>query len=153
MTECQKCGGRRLVAVDAPAPVRITPGGREAPYGQSYAPCTACRPVVIGKPTNEDISRANNPRGDNLRARALTWIQTHMDAALEMLRYAQDLAAAGQHFGIGLIYEHFRYEAMKRRWKQGEYLLNNNYRAYVARWMIEQDPGLEKFLVFRKTQW
>lgn len=152
MTECVDCKGRRLVVVTPASP----------PYGETYAPCRACAPVRLGQPP-EEAARSNNPKGYDLRARASHWIHTHMDASLELLHYAQDLAAARRGlpkrqriFGIGMIYEHFRYEAMKRLgkdWKQGEYLLNNNFRAYVARWMIEQDPELEKFLVFRKTQW
>jgi hypothetical protein len=34
-----------------------------------------------------------------------------------------------------------------------EFKISNNHRAYIARWLVEQDPSLEKYLKLKKTNY
>ena len=104
-------------------------------------------PKVVGP------ARENNPLRKNLRRASAEWITQHPKAGALLIRFAQELAARKRRFGIGLLTERLRWEAAIEGWADDEYKVNNSYRAYLARWLIMQDPRLEQFVRFREVQW
>lgn len=107
---------------------------------------------LFAKPKIEESPFPNNPKGENLRRAAAAWIERHPDTARLFLRFARELASKGRRFGVGLIAERVRYERLVDG-GQEKFKVNNNHRAYIARWMIAQDQGLAPFLKFRKVRY
>lgn len=94
-----------------------------------------------------------NPAKRNLREAAAAWIGTHPDACALLLKFARELAAKGKRFGVKLLVERLRSEGPVEDRGRDEYKVNNAYTAYLARWLIGQDPSLEKHMRFRETVW
>lgn len=148
---CKTCDGAKFV-----------PGETKELDGRKYPTlerCSACggegrtQDPKFAKPRIEAPPRSNNPKGRDLSVEAADWIRTHPLTAALFLRFARELAARGRRFGIGMITERIRYEGVFEGWKAAEYKVNNNHRAYIARWIIEQDPSVEKYMEFRTTKW
>jgi hypothetical protein len=120
--------------------------------------CLTCHlPIYSGEhhrclPTVVQPARENNPDHENLRAQAQDWISGHPKECALLLKWARELAGKGRNFGIGLLAERLRWEAAMEGW-EGDYKVNNNHRAYVARWLIQQEPWLENFMEFREVHW
>jgi hypothetical protein len=75
----------------------------------------------------------------NLRAAAEKWMDENPEAMRLFRRFASQMLAAGKRFGIGQLTERVRWEcALKTR---GEpFKVNNNFRAYIARRLIRENP-------------
>jgi hypothetical protein len=110
------------------------------------------KPVVLATPKHEDPSPQNNPDKRDLRKETEAWIQANPDVAKLFLHFARELASKQRHFGIGLITERVRYE-QEISTSPGKFKVNNNWRSYIARWLIAQDPGLEKWMSFREVRY
>lgn len=96
---------------------------------------------------------ANNPEHLDLRVAAAAWIEAHPHTTSLLLRFAREMAARGRRFSAKLLVERVRWECALSMSSDGEYeaeyRINNNHTAYIARWLIQADPTLEKFLRFR----
>lgn len=77
---------------------------------------------------------------------------THVVIALEAL--ARPLIAAGHNkFGIALLWENLRYESMISTEDRNSYRkLNNDYRSYYARLLIERNPSWESVIEVRELR-
>ena len=95
----------------------------------------------------------NNPQGRNLRRRAERWIAENPQIYAMFVRFALDLAAKRQSFGIGLLAERVRWECKIQARSDAEYRVNNNHRAYIARRLVQDHPELESLLRFRETRY
>jgi hypothetical protein len=110
-------------------------------------------PVVMAQPKHEGPTIPNNPPPkQDLRKRTEAWILKNPEVAKMFLRFAQELASRGRPFGVGLLTERVRYECAISTGGE-KFKISNNYRAYIARWLIAQDPSLEEFLSFREVQY
>ena len=110
-------------------------------------------PVAMAKPKVEAPTIQNNPPPKkDLRKVTEAWILYNPEVAKLFLRFARELAARGRPFGIGLITERVRYECAIAV-NPEQFKVNNNMRSYLARWLIAQDPSLEKWMSFRKVQY
>lgn len=92
------------------------------------------------------------PSSTNLRDRTITWLQQNPLAWELFQEFALDKAMQGKRFGIGQLAERVRWEAPLST-VGDEYKINNNYRAYIARFLLEKYPVLKNFLTVRKTKW
>jgi hypothetical protein len=70
----------------------------------------------------------------------------------ELVEVCLDAQSAGQdRWSINAAFEVVRYNHLIKT--QGDiYKLNNNFRAYYARWIMKRVPLLEDFFVIRKVQ-
>lgn len=89
----------------------------------------------------------------NWRQEAEHWIETHPKACSLLLFYARELVRRQRHFGAKLLIERLRWEGAVEGWKDEEWKCNNAHTAYIARWLIAQDPTLEPYLSFRHVEW
>lgn len=149
--KCLKCGGSKFVQ-----------GAPIVAFGRTFPTVGACpdcggdgflQDPKFSAPKVERPPRSNNPKGRDLSAEAADWIRTHPLTAALFLKFARELASRGRRFGIGMITERIRYEGLFEGWKPEDYKVNNNHRAYIARWIIAQDPAIEKYIEFRETKW
>lgn len=105
----------------------------------------------FSQPSVESDYEENNPEKENLRLKAQKWIIDNPTIANLFLEVARKLATRKEKFGIGYVTEIVRWEFS---FKYNEkFKISNNYRAYIARWLINQDPSLEEFLSFKKTRY
>lgn len=87
----------------------------------------------------------------DLRAKAIEWINNNPKVMDLFLKLARQAVAKNMRFGIGFLTEivrwtyNFNYDT--------EFKISNNHRAYIARWLVEQDPSLEKYLKLKKTNY
>lgn len=109
--------------------------------------------VAMAQPKREGPTIENNPSPKkDLRKATELWILSNPDVAKLFLRFARELAERGRPFGIGLITERVRYECAISS-SPSKFKINNNWRSYLARWLIAQDPSLEKWMSFREVQY
>jgi hypothetical protein len=121
-------------------------------FASQQAAPEAHKPVVMAQPRHEDPTPQNNPDKRDLRKETEAWIQSNPDVAKMFLYFARELASKGRPFGIGLIAERVRYECAIST-SPSKFKINNNVRSYVARWLIVQDPSLEKWMSFREVRY
>jgi hypothetical protein len=88
---------------------------------------------------------------ETLRERANRWIDSNPDAMRHFAGFAEQLRSLGRRFGIGLLAERVRWE-MTLRGGDEDFKINNNYRAYIARRLIADDPRLVEHMRFRVTK-
>jgi hypothetical protein len=99
-------------------------------------------------------ARENNPRREDLRKAAAAWIVANPKVYALFQQFARQMSDRGRRFGIGLLAERVRWECMfVTAGGTHEYKINNNYRAYIARKLVQDDPFLTQFLRFRETKW
>jgi len=106
---------------------------------------------LFKKPKEIEPAAGESPGDRDLRRQAAKWILKHPAIARLFLKYARAMASRKRRFSASLITERVRWHVT---FNYGEkYKINNNHRAYIARWLIEQDPRLEEYLVFRKVRY
>ena len=73
----------------------------------------------------------------------------------EMLRrLSLDAARHGRRLGIGMLFEVLRWQnAMTTTDEASEFKLNNNYRAFYARLLMEREPDLQDYFETRTQTW
>jgi len=73
----------------------------------------------------------------------------------EMLRrLSLDAARLGRRVGIGMLFEVLRWQnAMTTTDEASEFKLNNNYRAFYARLLMEREPELDGYFETRTQTW
>jgi hypothetical protein len=108
-------------------------------------------PPVMATPKREDPAVPNNPKKVDLRAEAAAWIQAHPQDAARFMHYAREMLLHGAgRISIKAIGERVRWDLAKERSRTK---IDNNHLSYIARWMIGQEPALEKLIRFRETRW
>lgn len=76
----------------------------------------------------------------------------HVYAALR--RLALDAARRGRKLGIAMIFEVLRWQyAMHTTDAASEFKLNNNYRAFYARLLMDSEPELANYFETRTQTW
>lgn len=76
----------------------------------------------------------------------------HVYAALR--RLALDAAGRGRRLGIAMLFEVLRWHyAMHTADAASEWKLNNNYRAFYARLLMDQEPELRNYFETRTQTW
>lgn len=84
-------------------------------------------------------------------AKAHVWMQEHPEAMRLFQELALRAAGTGRKFGIGLLTERIRWEFHIERRDDETFKINNNFRAYIARELIERHPHLKDFIEFREV--
>lgn len=95
----------------------------------------------------------DQPEG-SLPQRWWTFHAEHPEVAASLARLARRLLRRGyQHLGIGMLWETTRYRTMLGA-GPGEdiYRLNNNHRAYYARWLMERHSDLAGVFETRSSE-
>jgi len=120
-------------------------------YTQKQSEIEMIEGVPFKSPRHEEENDHNNPDGKDLRIETARWIKKNPEIARLFLRYANALARKGRPFGMKLIAERVRWETY---FEKGEsYKISNNHTAYIARWIIAEDPTIEEFLRFRNVKY
>lgn len=109
--------------------------------------------VVFGRPKTVNPAVENNPKKIDLRRAAARWIKYHPHAMKLFLKFARDMVFQGRKFGIGLLTERVRWQYKIEGKRSSKYKINNNHRAYIARWLIKKDSSLEAFMEFREVRY
>jgi hypothetical protein len=69
-------------------------------------------------------------------------------------RLALDAARRGRRFGIGMLFEVLRYEyGIRTSDQSSEFKLNNNYRSFYSRLLMEREPELDGYFETRTQTW
>lgn len=106
---------------------------------------------MIRDPLDVGPSLEQNPRRVNLRLEAEAWIAANPVGYAHFVEFAHQMASVGKVFGIGLLAERVRWEGLFK--STGDFKVNNNHRAYVARRLVQDYPALEPFMQFRRTRY
>lgn len=107
----------------------------------------------FGKPKTVNPAVPNNPRRIDLRRAARRWIKSHPKAMKLFLKFARDMVFQRRMFGIGLLTERVRWQYKIEGKRANAYKINNNHRAYIARWLIEKDSSIEPYIEFREVRY
>lgn len=83
-------------------------------------------------------------------ARAESWMHANPHVYNLFVKFAHERARAGKPFGAKALAERVRWECSFA--KNGEYKINNNYVAYIARRLVEDYPNLKPFIQFREVK-
>lgn len=89
--------------------------------------------------------------GDELLKKAMEWRNENLRAWSAMQAKAQEHAAAGRKFSISLLAEYVRWNVPAAS-VDGEFKINNDYRAPLARLLVKENPGLEPFIDMRGSK-
>jgi hypothetical protein len=86
-----------------------------------------------------------------VRREFAAWIETEDGRRVEaeVTRRARELAARGKRRGIAALFESIRYDSEVGLIGGGEYLLNNDHRAHLARRVMERNADLAGFFEVR----
>jgi hypothetical protein len=90
-----------------------------------------------------------------LRRQYLAWRATKSGEVVFGLcrKYALEKLARGQRFGIGALCERVRWDFPQRlEPDDAGYRLNNNHRAFIARDLVRETPGLRELIEMRRTK-
>lgn len=89
-----------------------------------------------------------DPRAGTITERAERFHAANPQIYAVAVKIARGIKAAGMaHYGIGAVWEILRYQSLHIG---GDiYRLNNNYRAFYARLIMQQEPDLEGFFATR----
>jgi len=87
----------------------------------------------------------------NHREAAERWMRDHPLAMDLYRRLALNALARGHRIGIALLTERIRWEFIVDRISNEVFKIPNNHRAYIARQLIHDIPGLAKILTVHRT--
>jgi hypothetical protein len=87
----------------------------------------------------------------NHREAAERWMKDHPLAMDVYRRLALTALARGHRIGIAMLTERIRWEFIVSRNTMEEFKIPNNHRAYIARQLIREIPGLDKILTIHRT--
>ena len=97
------------------------------------------------------IVRAPKPRLTHRQA-ATSYVKRYPQVYDLLLRFAREMWARRQPFGMKLLIERARWECKLNVDGHEEFKLNNSHTSYLARMLIEDCPELESYLEFRKVR-
>lgn len=98
-------------------------------------------------------ARKNNPGKRNLREETEQYLLAHPYVYALFVQFAMEKKARFQKFGAKHLAERVRWECELMKGETEEYLLNNNYTAYIARKLVSDYPELVMYVNFRKTRY
>lgn len=85
-------------------------------------------------------------------AAAAQWIAANPVVMAIFERLALERAGQGARFGIGALTERVRWEIAVQINRGGEdWRINNNHRAYIARWLVNKHPHIAAYIELRHT--
>lgn len=87
----------------------------------------------------------------SLREAAERWMDAHPQAMATFRQLAGQAMQRGRRFGIGLLTERVRWEMKIEKPTDGDCKIPNNHRAYIARRLVREMPGLTAFLTMSST--
>jgi hypothetical protein len=82
-------------------------------------------------------------------AAAAEWIDTHPKAMALFESMALRRVAVKQRFGMKALVETVRWHHAIERDQDEEWKLNNNFTAYIARWLIARHPDIANYIETR----
>lgn len=86
--------------------------------------------------------------GTDWHARTEKWIEQNPEVYAIFRRFAEQMLMRRRRFGIGQLAERVRWELITMR-EGRDFKINNNYRAYIARRLVKDDPRLEPLIEMR----
>jgi hypothetical protein len=101
----------------------------------------------------QNVWRALGPPVNGHERDARTFLAARPEVWTLFLSFAELMRRLGRRSGIGLLAERVRWE-VRTTWTadaQG-YRLNNNHRAYLARYLLAVDPRLAGLLTTRRVE-
>lgn len=78
------------------------------------------------------------------------WINNNPQAYQLFKQFAEQMRQKQRRFGIGQLTERVRWE-MSFTYDKKDFKVNNNYRAYIARRLIKEDPRLTSYIEMRSV--
>lgn len=98
------------------------------------------------------MTRHVNPENQSvIEAAFVKFHADHPEVYTDLCEIARDLKRRGyQRFGIKTVYEVARWRSMIRRGPKDKFKLNNNFTAYYARKIMEQEPDLRDVFQTRR---
>ena len=95
-----------------------------------------------------------NAHGMTLEQQFEAFHQANPQVYPALRRLALDAARHGRRLGIGMLFEVLRWQyAMNDDGPGQEFKLNNNYRAFYARLLMEREPDLQGYFETRTQTW
>lgn len=91
-------------------------------------------------------------RPNNLRQKTEDWLKLNPQAWELFKRFALEKMQQGKKFGIGALTERVRWECPINT-EGDEFKVNNSYRSWIARRLLEEYPGMAKFIETRKVNY
>jgi hypothetical protein len=91
-------------------------------------------------------------RGADLRARAERWIAENPEAWRLFVRLAEDRATLGRRFSIEQLVQRVRWDWPGATEGGDGFRVNNSYRAYLARRLIEAVPACAGLIETRRVR-
>lgn len=79
------------------------------------------------------------------------WRKANHDAWERMVRMGREYVAQGRRFSMEKLLQAMRYDMATNGTSQ-QFKANNNTRAALARMMLEENPGFEKYMSIRKSK-
>lgn len=101
--------------------------------------------------TFDEIRPDDSPTKRTLREASEDWMNENQIAMDLFRRFASDMLQRRRSFGIGLLTERVRWE-MAIGHDPGTIKINNNWRAYIARRLANEMPGLADLIECRVTK-
>lgn len=97
---------------------------------------------------DEDDERRE--RSDRYSERADKWVRDNHKAWLFICNEAVSYANQKRRFGIGELCEKVRWHMQATG--DGEFKVNNTYRAYLARRLVKEHPQVEPYIEMRRSR-
>jgi hypothetical protein len=101
--------------------------------------------------TSAEKARDEMFKDRDLLARTDRWIEENPGVFQLFEQFAVRLAARGRRFGIGALTERVRWE-WSIEYNRDDFKINNNFRAYIIRRIIESHPEVGDFVELRRTR-
>ena len=102
-------------------------------------------------PPKQLLLRFDEARHAYLRLRAERWVDDNPEVWRLFVRFAEDLATLGRRFGIGQLAERVRWECAVA-YPDKEFKVNNSYRAYLARRLMDDVPTCRGLIEIRRVR-
>ncbi len=94
------------------------------------------------------------PRGQGLEEKFWEFHTAHPEVYRRLRELALQMRRRGvQQYGIGGLFEVLRWKEALRTHDPDGYKLNNNYRSFYARLLMEREPELRGFFELRTLRW
>ena len=101
---------------------------------------------------SKQLSLCEAPARNGLEARYREWLHEHWPVFKLYERFALEACERRKQFSISLLTERIRWEVFMGIHKDADgYRINNNYRAYIARDLLQKYPQLYGLLETRRV--
>lgn len=84
---------------------------------------------------------------------ARSWLRAHPQIFPLYERFAEEIVRRGRQFSVSLLTERIRWE-MHMTWEPDAdgFMISNNHRAYLARYLVARHPDYAQFIVRRTVK-